>query len=277
MGKMLSQEQVDQFFDQGYLFPFDGISEAHCADLVKACERFEEQHKLSATYFKLKGHCCFQEAWDLMEEQRILDFAEDLIGPNIMAFGSRFWIKPHADGTFVSWHQDSAYFGCQPHDMITCWLALTPANKHTGVLRIMPESHREGLDHYETGEDEPGVGEGEKKNMLGRGQTIADMDEDKAVHMELEVGQFSIHHGRLAHASGPNYSDSPRYGFSFFLIPPHVESTLDRRPARLLRGVDEYNHWDDDLPPTDENVKDLIERAHASNAQYTDPKFKLAS
>ena len=40
------------------------------------------------------------------------------------------------------------------------WLALTPANKHTGVLRIMPESHREGLDHYETGEDEPGVADG---------------------------------------------------------------------------------------------------------------------
>lgn len=277
MGKLLTQEQVDQFYDQGFMYPFDGISKERCADLVKACERFEEEHNLSAAFFKLKGHCVFPEAWDLIADSHILDYAEDLIGPNIMAFGSRFWIKPHADGTFVSWHQDSAYFGCLPHDMITFWLALTPANKHTGVLRVMPESHRDGLDHYETGEDEPGVAEGEKKNMLGRGQTIPDMDEDKSVHMELEVGQFSMHHGRMAHASGPNYSDSPRYGFSFFLIPPHVESTIDRRPARLLRGVDDYNHWDEDLPPTPQNVKDQIAGAHASNAQYTDPKFKLAS
>ncbi len=107
--------------------------------------------------------------------------------------------------------------------------------------------------------------------MLGRGQTIVEMDESNAVHMETGSWTVLDHRRRTAHASGPNYSDSPRYGYSFFLIPPHVKSVLERRPARLLRGVDEHNNWDDDLPPTEENVADLIERAHESNAQYTNP------
>jgi chlorinating enzyme len=274
MPKKLTEAQIKHFREEGYLFPVDGISEDYAADLVRACERFEEERGVSAGYFKLKGHCCFPEVWDFLMEPSVLDAAEDILGPNILAFGSRFWIKPHRDGTFVSWHQDSAYFGAEPQgEMIVCWVALTPANRDTGCLRVMPGTHLEGREHYETAEDAPGVGEGEKKNMLGRGQTIPDLDESKAVLMELNVGQFSMHYARTAHASGPNHSDSPRYGFSFFLMPTHARSTLERRPARLVRGVDEYNNWDEDLPPTPENVTDLIERAHASNAQYTDPKF----
>ena len=187
--------------------------------------------------FKLKGHLCFPEAWDLVREPRILDAAEDLIGPNILAFGSRFWVKPAGDGTFVSWHQDSAYFGCDPHDMITCWLALTPANRGNGCLRAMPGSHEIGHEHDESHENAPGVAPGEKKNMLGRGQNIPGLDESKAVHMELEQGQFSIHKERTAHASFPNNSGKIRIGYSFFLIPPHVKSVLERRPATLVDPV----------------------------------------
>ena len=64
------------------------------------------------------------------------------------------------------------------------------------------------------------------------------MDESKAVHMELEPGQFSIHKERTAHTSHPNDSGKVRIGYSFFLIPPHVKSTLERRTATPGRGRD---------------------------------------
>lgn len=273
MPKVLTEEQIEFFNREGYLFPVDGIPKERCDEILEALDAFEARQGVNAGVFKLKGHLCFPEAWDLVRTPRILDAAEDLIGPNILAFGSRFWVKPHDDGSFVSWHQDSAYFGCEPHDMVTCWLALTPANRENGCMRAMPRSHDVGYDHDESHENAPGDAPGEKKNLLGRGQTIRGLDESKAVHMELEQGQFSIHKERTAHASGPNNSGRIRIGYSFFLIPPHVRSTLERRPATLVRGVDEYGHWDTDPVPTEDRLPDLIKMMLAHNAQYTDPQF----
>ena len=68
---------------------------------------------------------------------------EDLIGPNILAFASRFWIKGGQDGTYVSWHQDSAYFGLDPHELVTVWLALTDATPEMGCMKVIPGSHRD--------------------------------------------------------------------------------------------------------------------------------------
>ena len=277
MPKVLSEEQIAFFNREGYIFPVDGIPKERCEDLLAAVENFEAKQGVNPGVFKLKGHLCLPEAWDLVRTERILDAAEDLIGPDILAFGSRFWVKPAGDGTFVSWHQDSAYFGCDPHDMVTCWLALTPANKENGCLRVMPRSHEVGHEHEESHENAPGYAPGEKKNLLGRGQTIRGLDESEAVHMELEQGQFSIHKERTAHASYPNNSGKIRIGYSFFLIPPHVKSTLERRPALLVRGEDRYGHWDTDPVPTEERLPELIKMMLAHNAQYTDPKFRQSA
>ena len=273
MGKVLTEEQIKHYHREGYLFPLEGVPKARCNELLAGVERFEKEYGVNPGLFKLKGHLTMKETWNFIREPAILDVAEDLIGPNILAFGSRFWVKPAGDGSFVSWHQDSAYFGCYPHDMVTCWVALTPANVKNGCMRAMPKSHNKGFDHDESHENAPGDEPGEKKNLLGRGQTIRVMDESKAIHMELKQGQFSIHNERTAHASGPNDSDGVRIGYSFFLIPPHVKSTLERRPATLVRGVDDYGYWDEDPTPTEESMKELINMMLKHNAQYTDPRF----
>jgi non-heme Fe2+,alpha-ketoglutarate-dependent halogenase len=274
MGKVLTDEQIEFYHREGYLYPLDGISKERCNELLDGVTRFEDEYGVNPGVFKLKGHLTMKETWDFVREPRILDIAEDLIGPNILAFASRFWVKPGSDGSFVSWHQDSAYFGCDPHDMVTCWVALTPANQGNGCMRSMPGSHKIGYEHDESHENAPGDAPGEKKNLLGRGQTIRGLDESKAVHMELEQGQFSIHNERTAHASGPNNTPDVRIGYSFFLIPTHVKSTLERRPATLVRGVDEYGYWDTDPVPTEESMGELIDQMLKNNAQYTNPKFR---
>jgi non-heme Fe2+,alpha-ketoglutarate-dependent halogenase len=274
MGKVLTDEQIEFYHREGYLYPLDGISKERCNELLDGVTRFEDEYGVNPGVFKLKGHLTMKETWDFVREPRILDIAEDLIGPNILAFASRFWVKPGSDGSFVSWHQDSAYFGCDPHDMVTCWVALTPANRGNGCMRSMPGSHKIGYEHDESHENAPGDAPGEKKNLLGRGQTIRGLDESKAVHMELEQGQISIHNERTAHASGPNNTPDVRIGYSFFLIPTHVKSTLERRPATLVRGVDEYGYWDTDPVPTEESMGELIDQMLKNNAQYTNPKFR---
>ena len=59
------------------------------------------------------------------------------------------------------------------------------------------------------------------------------------MHRDGAPGEFSLHHERTAHASEPNRSADRRIGFAFFYIPTHVRSTIGRRQATLVRGVDE--------------------------------------
>lgn len=274
MPKVLTDDQVAFYRQEGFLSPIDGPGPARAAEMLGALDRFEAEHGFAADRFKLKGHLALTEAWELAHDPAILDVVEDLIGPNILAFGSRFWIKPSGDGSFVSWHQDSAYFGCEPHEMVTCWIALTEATRENGCLRVVPRSQHEGHAHEEHGENAAGDAPDEKRNLLSRGQTIRGIDEAKSVYMDLKPGQFSVHNERTVHASHPNESGAVRIGFSFSLIPTHVKSHLPRRPATLVRGVDKYGYWDTDPVPTKERLPDIIRMMLDHNAQYTDPQYR---
>ncbi len=108
-------------------------------------------------------------------------------------------------------------------------------------MRVIPGSHLgTDLPHEET--DNP-------DNLLSRGQTIALVDDGKAVDMELKAGQFSLHHERVIHGSAPNNSGDRRIGIAFMYIPPRVRSSLDRGSAILVRGEDRFGHWDADPEP----------------------------
>jgi len=86
-------------------------------------------------------------------------------------------------------------------------------------------------------------------NLLSRGQSLRGIDDRLAVEMPLEPGQFSMHHERTAHDSRPNASDDRRIGLALFYIPAHANSTLGRRSAMHVSGVDRYGYWDRDPEP----------------------------
>ena len=65
----------------------------------------------------------------LARDPRILDKVEDLIGPDILIFTSTFFIKEAHSPTIAAWHQDSTYYGIEPKDEVTVWVALTEASE----------------------------------------------------------------------------------------------------------------------------------------------------
>jgi non-haem Fe2+, alpha-ketoglutarate-dependent halogenase len=243
--KLLSAEQIAHFKREGYVMPFRAVGGEHAKEFRKRIESFEERlsHD-SEGYFKIKAHVVAPWAVDLAFHPTILDAVEDLIGPNILLLGSSLFAKQAHDPRFVSWHQDSAYFGLTPHEEVTAWVAFTDSNERNGCVRVMPRSHQGAdLQHEE---------KMEANNMLARGQTIGGLDEAKAVNLVLKAGEFSLHHERTAHASHANGSDDRRIGLAFFYIPTHVRSAKVRRSAMLVRGVDTHSHWDaDPLPRCD--------------------------
>ncbi|MEC8532153.1 MAG: phytanoyl-CoA dioxygenase family protein, partial [Pseudomonadota bacterium] len=164
---------------------------------------------------------------------------------------------------------DSAYFGLEPNELVTVWLALTDSEPENGCLRVIPGTHRGKIySHVETFD---------KKNLLARGQSIKVIDSSDAVDLVLRAGQFSCHHERIVHGSDANDTDDIRIGLGLFYFPAHVRSTIGRRPAALVRGVDKYGHWDADPVPSVD--RDAVVYAHvkAAGERYTDPQYDQES
>lgn len=257
MPQALSPAQVEAFGRDGFLFGFDAISADEAHGLRTRLEDYERAIGAEAnTRLRVKAHLGFPWMIELARHPNVLDVIEGLIGPNIRLYLSSLWPKGAHDRKFVSWHQDSAYYGLEPHEEITAWIALTPSDKTNGCVRVIPGSHR-GADfrHVETYD---------ASNLLSRGQTIEGIDERTAVDMELRAGQFSVHHEKLVHGSAANDSDDRRIGIAFMYLPTHVRSTLGRRASILVRGEDKFGYWDDDPVPRfdlDPVAMDAMKRA----------------
>ena len=200
-------------------------------------EKFEAAYPDQKPLLRNKSHLAFRWADDLIRHPGILDVVEQIIGPNILCWGSSFFIKNARDPSFVSWHQDSTYWGLEPPDIVTAWVALSDSVVANGAMRVVADTHKvDQLPHRDTFAT---------NNLLSRGQEIAvHIDPARAVTLELQPGEMSLHHVRLVHGSDPNLSDRSRTGFAIRYLPTHVRQTVGTHDsATLVRGVDTDGHF----------------------------------
>ena len=254
----LNATQVEQFKRKGYVFPLDLLDGKESEDLRRRLESYEAtQGGKLAPGQRAKSHLIFKWLDDLIRDPRILDPIEQLIGPNILCWNTIFWIKDVGSESFVSWHQDTRYWGLSSPDVITAWLALSPASVESGCMRVMPYTHR--------GEVMPHNDRYHNDNMLTRGQEITEgIDDKKAVYMPLKTGQVSFHNYRLAHSSGPNRAPDRRIGISMHFMPPDTEQIVGEwDSAALVRGEDKFGNF----APTPVPAKDFDPDAMAFHAR----------
>lgn len=241
MPKMLTDAQVEHYHARGYVHPFRAVSTAEAREIRGQIEAFEARMGGEAQqYLSFKAHMPFKFLTDIVRHPRILDAVEDVLGPNLLCWGSSFFQKNARDPRYISWHQDSYYYGLEPSNTCTAWVAISTSNIASGCVKVIPGSHLQQLDF---------VNKPDPNNLLSRGQTILGVEEGKAVSMELAPGEFSLHHEAIVHNSEPNNSDDRRIGLSIHYIPTSTRMVKYRQEgkkpmAMLVRGHDAYNHWD---------------------------------
>jgi non-haem Fe2+, alpha-ketoglutarate-dependent halogenase len=254
-------ELKERFERDGFLFPIRIFSEAEAGRYRTLYADFEAQGNIKDDSPGLKIHCVFRWAYEIATHPAVLDVVEELIGPNILIFGSRPWNKHPSDVRYVAWHQDNSYYGLDPHDEVAIWVALTPSTVENGCVKFVPGSHRWGDQVHEI--------VGNPLNRLTRGQEITTIDEGQARDAILQPGEASFHHERTVHGSKGNASSTRRLGFQVNYIPSHVRSTIGRRTALLVRGIDEYRHWDaDPVPRFDLDPDGIAANARETAAYY---------
>jgi hypothetical protein len=263
MPKLMSS-QIDAYRRDGYVFPLPAISAATAAECRRRLEAFE-----AASGGPLRGelrhktHLLFPWLADLVRSDAILDAVEDLYGPNLLCWSTNFFIKEARSPSFVSWHQDSTYWGLSSPDVVSAWVALTPATAANGAMQFIPGTHlRDQIPHRDTFAED---------NLLTRGQEVmVDVDGATAVAVELEAGEMSLHHVRLVHGSPPNLSADRRIGLAIRYIPTHVRPIAGADSATLVRGVDAFRHFEPEPRPRCDMEPAMIEFHHrvtARNAQ----------
>ena len=238
MRKKLTDLQVSQFQETGFLSAFPVLSADQARHLRANLETFEAENDGVLTgSLRFKNHLLFKWLSDLIRSPRILDAVEDIIGHNIMVWSTDWWIKEANSPQFVSWHQDSQYWGLDTDKLVTVWVALSPSTIESGCMRVLPGSHLgPDLAHEETYHND---------NMLTRGQSIDDINEDKAVNLVVDTGQAVLFAFRIAHASYPNKTDDRRVGLAIRYIPPDTQQQYsDQDSAALVRGVDNHQHFE---------------------------------
>jgi len=229
---------IDFYRENGYYFPLRAIDENKAADIRRRLEKFEAaQGEPLKKEHRQKTHLLFPWLAELVREPRILDVVEKIVGPDILVWQTTFFIKEARDTGFVSWHQDSTYWGLSEPEVVTAWVALSPSTLESGCVKVVPGTHKfDQVPHRETRAAD---------NLLTRGQEIAvSVDEGKVVNMPLQSGEMSLHHIRTFHSSEPNRSADRRIGFAIRYIPTRIRQTqVDGDSATLVRGTDRYGHF----------------------------------
>ncbi len=252
MTKTLSASQVNQFREQGYVAPIRVMSASQALELRERLETFEQGNdKIRKKALHMKPHLLLPWLNDLVRSAGIVDAIEDLYGENLLCWTSSFFIKNAQDPAFVSWHQDSTYWGLSKPDVVTAWVALSESNESNGAMQVVPGTHLlDQMPHRDTFSEH---------NLLTRGQEVAvDVDPSKAVSLELEPGEMSLHHVRIVHGSPPNASDKRRIGFAIRYIPTYVRQLEGDDSATLVRGIDTYQTFEHEPKPSVELDPELV-------------------
>lgn len=184
----------------------------------------------SGTFVNLQIHHPLALRWILSKS--VLDLVEDLIGPDIGFLTSTVFLKKARSPEQAHWHKDiymlENFF--DKYEVLNMLIALDPANSETGGLRYLKASHLETYEH-----ETPNG-----KNSLFKAGTMIDpavIDLDRAVQVNLEPNQASVHWATTVHGSGPNLSEFDRCLVSAKFFSTSIKCHVDQLPNTSLRPL----------------------------------------
>ena len=244
---VLTSAQVEQFNRDGYVRGLKIFSAAEIGEirgyfdalLAKVLAAGGDSYSIST------AHAKYGRVFDLLRHPRIVACVRDLLGLNVIGWGSHFFCKMPKDGKAVAWHQDASYWPLSPSKAVTVWLAIDDADVENACMRFIAGSHHHG--HLTYRESNPG-----EHNVLN--QTIDNpLQFGAAVDDILQAGEISIHSDLLLHGSEANESDRRRCGLTLRYCAAEVRAGMDwNQKGVFVSGSDPTGHWSNRARPTTE-------------------------
>ena len=251
--KILSQGEIDAYRRDGYLVPqfrFSGDKlerlQRLADEIIDANQEFGDTpmvcpHVPGGGVQGLRGN----RAWfDYSADSGVLDMIEQVVGPDIILWGTNLFHKPAGTGRRIPYHRDGRYWPIEPLATTTVWIAIEPTTTANGCLEIVPGSHHTGkIGEHFTSTD--------PADAIPETITRSEFDPATAVSVELEAGQMVLFDVFTIHGSDANRSAERRLGYAMRYMPAtswfnhdgaerteQVSAAHNTRPLFLMRGID---------------------------------------
>jgi ectoine hydroxylase-related dioxygenase (phytanoyl-CoA dioxygenase family) len=209
---MLSQTDKQAFDEAGYVV-VPGLLDGGEVDAVLDALGSERVSRSTHERVDAEGRSSRLSIWtDLGDDifsrvarhRGLVEGARLLLGADVYHWHSKVMFKEAGGGGSWEWHQDYGYWygdRCLAPDMLSVMVALDPASKANGCLRVLGGSHRLGrLDHGTVG-DQAGA---------DPTRLAAALERFPVHHLEAEPGAAIFFHCNTLHSSQANLSDRPR-------------------------------------------------------------------
>ncbi len=155
----LSETQKLAYKENGYLIGLPPVfNRSEVNKLNEGLSELSEFLLPGETHFHMNGwHSSSRWLYDICANPQILDYVEDLLGPDFYMWGTHFFSKKPGSKETVSWHQDAPYWPLNPHNSVTVWVAFTDVDEQNGAMQVISGTHREGLIKHRSSEDSTNV------------------------------------------------------------------------------------------------------------------------
>lgn len=243
--KVLNRSQIEQFNRDGFLKGLRVFTDEEIAGhrkyfddlLAKVLAAGRDSYSISTAHLK------YGKVYDLLTNPGIVALVRDILGENVIAWGSHYFCKMPRDGKPVAWHQDSSYWPLSPSKAVTVWLAIDDADQENACMRFISGSHHSG--HLTFRPSSP-----EEHNVLN--QTIDNAEQYGPVVDDcLKAGEVSLHSDLLLHGSEANLSNRRRCGLTLRYCAADVRAGMDwNQKGIIVSGSDPTGHWANPPRPT---------------------------
>jgi non-haem Fe2+, alpha-ketoglutarate-dependent halogenase len=224
---MLSPAQLQSYQKDGIVFPVRAFGPEETARFRRGYEELEEQAQAPQKRSPYT-HLFFPWAYELVMHPTVVAAAADILGSEVLVESSLCLCKHAFDGTFAPWHQDGTYSLLDTTPSVSAWIALTSSTRENGCMRVVPGSHTQGRLAYRMVAD--------KRTLFEQSPVVqVEVDESRAVDVELRPGEMSLHDSSIIHGSEPNRSGVERFGIVIRFITPAFQDRKGSFPVLRAR------------------------------------------
>ncbi len=264
--KMLTEEQVQFFVENGYLVVPKLMSEAEveelrndavkvarggypCDSIPPVPETISDDAVLRTILCIHQPHCISPVMERYIRHPKICGILSQITAAHlpywdgsVKCMQSMLFVKP-PQFQGQAWHQDEIYIPTRDRSLIGAWIAMDDADIANGCLWVIPGSHRMGYLYPQRSHNDP-----DEFDFAGESFGF---DETNEVPVEVPTGSLVFFNGYLLHRSRRNRSKVYRrvlvnhYMNSWSLLPWSVKegesvAGADRRSVLQVAGTDPY-------------------------------------
>ena len=275
---------LKNFDENGFAYPLKLKKNFQPGVLENEYNKFQDECKNKLNYkASLKPNLLSKFFNDLAFDENVISSVKQIIGEDIYIWSSAFFPKDPGEGKIVSFHQDNPYWQLTSNNVVSAWIALTKSTEASGALSVVPKSHKKGIiKKLDVKNARESYLKGEKttseKDLLSYNQNL---DEFIKINppkcLELNEGEFSIHHVNTVHGSGVNTTNQPRIGYAVRYVTSDTKHLIEKKGDSAIHVCGKKNsYFADEITPNESFSNESIinyEKAMKAAGSFGNKKY----